>query len=57
MGFVPLPGTPEAAKPAHESYSLATFEDEFQEHPDILMTRAADPEFLGMFGQGEPGLV
>ncbi len=49
--FTPPSPKPEAT--AHESYSLATFSDEFREHPDIVMTRAVDAEFLDLFDQGE----
>lgn len=47
-----LPPSPKADAVAHESYSLASYSDEFSEHPDIIMTRGADADFLGRFDQG-----
>lgn len=45
------PGRASAA--THESYSLASYNDEFREHPDIVMTRAVDAEFMDMFDLGQ----
>jgi hypothetical protein len=36
----------------HETFSSRDYADEFAEHPDIVMTRAVDADFLAKFTQG-----
>ena len=43
---------PKAAQ--YECFSLRPYLDEYTEHPDIVMTSAAEPDFLARFREGEP---
>ena len=53
------PGSPQRPVPQagqYESFSLRPYLDEYKEHPDIVMTSAAEPDFLARFREGEPCL-
>jgi hypothetical protein len=39
----------------YETFSSRKYNDEFTEHPDIALTRGADPEFLAKFAAGGRG--
>ncbi|KAL4447395.1 hypothetical protein ABPG75_004614 [Micractinium tetrahymenae] len=41
-----------AAPDSHETFSCRSYRDEFAEHPDIVMTRAVDDNFLAKFSIG-----